>query len=159
MPDLATHLASAYIAGRFVSFRRLTVYFYLGALLPDLVSRPLHIIFPSMFWVAQSFHSPLVVFLFCWLISLFFRFDQRRKIFLALTAGSVLHFLFDLTQKHLVAGYLWFFPFSLNKYSVGWIKPDDFVCYLPLTLLVVAAVYAVDALRKKRLRSKAVFKE
>jgi len=154
MPDLATHLASAYVAGRFVSFRRSAVYFYLGVLLPDLVSRPLHIVFPSTFWAAQSFHSPAVVFLFSWLISLFFRFDQRRKIFLALTASSVLHFLFDLTQKHLVAGYLWFFPFSLNKYSVGWIKPDDFVRYLPLTLLVVTAVYAVDALRRRKLTNR-----
>ncbi len=146
MPDLATHLATAYLAGRFVKLRRLAAVFYLGVLLPDLVSRPIHIVFPSTFWMAQSFHSPVVVFLFCWLISLFFRADQRRPVFLALGAGSLLHFLFDLTQRHLVAGYLWFFPFSLERYSIGWIKPDDYVRWLPLTLLVTVSVFLAGRL-------------
>ena len=141
MPDLITHLAGAYLAGKGFRLRRGIVLFSLGALLPDIVSRPLHIFWPRTFPVAQALHTPVVLFLICWLLSLFFRVDQRKTVFLLLGAGSLLHLLMDMFQKHLVGGYLWFFPFSCKARSFGFLSPESSLSFLPVTLLLVLAVY------------------
>jgi len=141
MPDLVTHLAGAYFAGKGLRIGRGLVIFSFGALLPDIVSRPLHIFWPRTFPVAQALHSPAVIFLICWLISLFFRVDQRKNIFLLLIGGSILHLLMDMLQKHIAGGYLWFFPFSCQGFSFGFLSPEGSLSFLPLTLLLVMLVY------------------
>ncbi len=149
MPDLITHTAGAYLAGKGCRITRFVVFFYLGAMLPDLVSRPLHIFWPRTIWAAQALHSPVGVFLICWLISLFFRVDQRKSVFGLLFAGSILHELLDMLQKHLIGGYMWFFPFSTKSFPGGLIWPDTSVRLLPFTILLVVLVYAFSQWRKR----------
>lgn len=150
MPDLVTHLAGAYLVKKGIKITRYLAFFYLGAMLPDLASRPLHILFPSLNWAAVAYHSPVGVFLICWLISLFFRLDQRRRVFSLLFAGSVVHWLLDLGQKHLVGGYSWFFPFSSRTYSGGFFWPEDSLRFLPVTVVIVLAVYLGGYLRGRK---------
>ena len=149
MPDLVTHLASAYLLKKFTRLSRGVVLFYLGALLPDLLSRPLHLVRPAIYPATQPLHSPVGAFLSCWLISLFFRSDQRKSVFFLLFSGSLLHFGLDILQKHLVGGYLWLFPLSLQPYSIGYFWPEDALFVLPYTILLVLIVYLFSAWRKK----------
>lgn len=150
MPDLVTHLASAYLLKKFTRLSRGVVLFYLGALLPDLLSRPLHLVWPVIFPATQPLHSPVGAFLSCWLISLFFRSDQRKSVFFLLFSGSLLHFCLDILQRHLLGGYLWLFPFSVQPYSLGCFWPEDALSVLPYTLLVVLIVYLISAWWEKK---------
>ena len=143
MPDLITHVAGAYLVKRGIRIAGMASLFYLGAILPDLLSRPIHLIRPALFPSTQPLHSPIGVFLACWLISLFFRSDQRKTAFWLLWGGSIVHFLLDMLQKHLVGGYAWLFPFSFRLYSFGFIRPEDSLYFLPLTLAAVLIVYLI----------------
>ncbi len=150
MPDLITHVAGAYLAKRGFRIAGMASLFYLGAILPDLLSRPLHLLWPALFISTQPLHSPIGVFLVCWLIALFFREDQRRLAFRLLAGGSIVHFLLDLLQKHLVGGYAWLYPFSFRFYSLGFIRPEDSLLFLPLTLAAAAVVFLVHRRRGER---------
>ncbi len=150
MPDLVTHIAGAYLVKKGVRITRYAVLFYLGALLPDLVSRPLHIIWPKLLPATQAFHCPFGVFLICWLISLFFRLDQRKAVFWLLLAGGFVHLLMDAGQMHLVGGYLWFFPVSLKTFSLGLFWPEDSIRFLPYTAMIVLAVLGFSLWKKER---------
>lgn len=150
MPDLVTHIAGAYLVNRGWKIARGAAFFYLGAMLPDLVTRPLHIVFPRLLPGTLGLHAPVAVFFVCWLISLSFRVDQRKAVFWLLFSGSLLHFLMDAAQKHLTGGYLWLFPFSNHRFSWGFIWPEDSIRFLPVTLLVVLPFFAWSAWRKHR---------
>ncbi|MDP8214135.1 MAG: metal-dependent hydrolase [Candidatus Euphemobacter frigidus] len=150
MPDLVTHVAGAYLVKRGVKITRYAALFYLGAMLPDLASRPLHIIWPRTLLASQAFHSPVGVFLICWLVSLFFRVDQRKRVFFLLIAGSFLHLVMDSGQKQLEGGYLWFFPFSMKTCSLGLFWPEDSVRFLPYTAIAVLIVYGFSKWREGR---------
>jgi hypothetical protein len=54
-----------------------------------------------------------------------------------------------MLQKHLVGGYAWLFPFSFRLYSFGFIRPEDSLYFLPLTLAAVLIVYLIKQ-RKTR---------
>jgi hypothetical protein len=152
MPDLVTHIAGAYLVNRGWKIGRGAAFFYLGAMLPDLITRPLHIVFPRLLPATLGIHAPVPVFFVCWLISLCFRADQRKPVFWLLFSGSLLHFLMDAAQKHLIGGYLWLFPFSSRSYSGGFIWPEDSIRFLPLTLLIVILVFAGSRWRTGRKR-------
>jgi hypothetical protein len=99
MPDLITHFAAAYILkapNRWSLFR---VPFYIGALLPDLLTRPLQIVFPPLGKAVYSLHAPISVVLFCFLLAQFFKKDIRAGVRTNLLLGSFLHFGLDLLQK------------------------------------------------------------
>ena len=150
MPELITHIAGAYLVKKGFRITKFLVFFYLGAMLPDLVSRPLHIIWPQTLLASQAFHSPMGVFLICWLISLFFREDQRKTIFFLLLSGSILHLLMDAGQMHLIGGYIWFFPFSMKTFSAGLFWPEDSLRVLPYTVIIVLIVYGFSKWREGR---------
>ncbi len=150
MPDLVTHIAGAFLVGRGMKIARGAAFFYLGAMLPDLITRPFHIVYPPLLPATLGLHAPVAVFLFCWLASLFFRSDQRKPVFWLLFSGSLLHFLMDTAQKHLAGGYPWLFPFSNRRFSWGFIWPEDSIRFLPVTLLIVLPVFAWSLWKKYR---------
>lgn len=152
MPDLVTHIAGAYLVNRGWKIARGAALFYLGAMLPDLITRPFHIIYPRLLPATLGLHAPVAVFLACWLISLFFRADQRKTVCWLLFSGSLLHFLMDAAQKHLAGGYSWLFPFSSRRYSGGVIWPEDSMHFLPFTLLIVLLAFIISLRRNKKNR-------
>jgi len=154
MPDLITHIAGAYLAGRGMKIARGAALFYLGAMLPDLITRPFHILYPRLLPATMGLHAPVPVFLACWLISLLFRIDQRRPVFWLLFSGSLLHFLMDTAQKHLTGGYIWLFPFSGRQYSWGFIWPETSIRFLPITILIVLPFLAWNIWRNRKARRK-----
>lgn len=150
MPDLISHIAGAYLVKKGLRVTEYLVLFYLGAILPDLVSRPFHIIMPRTLFAVQAFHSPLGIFLICWLISLCFRIDQRKKVFLLLLSGCFVHLIMDLGQKHLIGGYIWLFPFSMDTYSFGLFWPEDSIKFLPYTIIIILLVYGLEKRKEGR---------
>ena len=150
MPDLITHMAGAYLVKKGFRITKFLVLFYLGAMLPDLVSRPFHIIWPQTLFASQAFHSPVGSFLICWLVSLFFREDQRKPVFWLLLSGSIVHLIMDAGQMHLIGGYLWFFPFSMKTFTAGLFWPEDSVRFLPYTMIFVLIVVGYSKWRREK---------
>ena len=142
MPDLVSHLCAAQITGR-VRRMKLFAVFALGAILPDILSRPVHILFPATFWYVAPMHSPLVCILYCALVSLAFCHDIRRGCFFALLAGVCLHLALDSLQIQFRPHYFWLFPFSWRSWWAGLFWPEQALFFLPVTLAVTAAVTLV----------------
>jgi len=140
MPDLITHLCSAQVTRRLIRVRLFPV-FALGAILPDIISRPVHILFPVTSWYVAPFHSPLVCLLYCLLLSLLFAPSIRRACFGWLCAGVALHLALDSLQKQVCPiYYFWLFPFSWWTWDADLFWPAQALLFLPVTIAITALV-------------------
>jgi len=153
MPDLLTHSAAAYLAARRWFPRPAAIFFIVGTMLPDVLSRPFYIIFPTLHWWVMPLHTPIGILIVCWIISGLFKAEDRKIVFIALLAGAMLHFLLDAPQKHLAAGYFWLFPFSWKTYEWGWWWSEDSVRLVPGVILLVAFVEIIIYSRNHRQKS------
>jgi membrane-bound metal-dependent hydrolase YbcI (DUF457 family) len=161
MPDLLTHLAAAHIVRRTGEISRCRVYrsqdytmFYLGSILPDLIVRPLSILFDnqSVYWFFSPTHFPLVLVLMSYVIVMFFKESSRKKFFLLLMLGNGLHCVLDVLQKNIaLEGYYWFFPFSWKTFSLQLFWPSDSILAIPF-LLVIIVVLEIFFFRKSNKR-------
>jgi hypothetical protein len=150
MPDLITHFAAAYVIKAPKRWARFRIPFYIGALLPDLLTRPLHIVFPSLGKTIYSLHTPISVVLICLLAAQFFQKDIRAGVRSNLLLGSFLHFGLDLLQKTVITAYYWFFPFSWKTFDFGILWPSEFLQLVPLWILLVAAMEIVARFQKRK---------
>ncbi len=149
MPDLITHGAFAYAATRSPRFDRFRVIFYLGTILPDLITRPFYIINPHLYPYTVAVHTPIFMILFCLLVAEFFIEPLRKPVRLYLLAGVFLHFFLDFFQRHIETGYLWLFPFSWKTFEIGLFWPETPLMLTPLWLALIAVYEAIRLLRKK----------
>ncbi len=142
MPDLLTHWASARIPGMFVRDRRILAFLIFGSFLPDLAAKLPRI----LVWTDREFlgpsHSLVGLLLICYAASLFVEERLRKPAFGALWAGGLLHLALDLTKDYVgiySAGLL--YPFSIRKFELRWIDPEDVVLLMPpaAAVLVLAA--------------------
>jgi hypothetical protein len=117
MPDLLTHVAIAYGVQRCSSKLFSTSWFLVGTILPDVMTRPFNILFPSASWFFMPFHTPAGLLLVSSLISEFFPAFMRRLVFLSLIGGASLHLFLDLFQRHSGGGY-YLFPVLLEEIRV-----------------------------------------
>ncbi|MDD5555860.1 MAG: hypothetical protein PHN82_01285 [bacterium] len=140
MPDLVTHLCAAQVIRRLLRLRLFPL-FALGAVLPDLLSRPAHILFPGTAPFVVAFHSPVVLLLCCLLASLLFARPIRRACLGYLAAGSALHLALDVMQKQICpVYYYWLFPFSRWTWDADLFWPEQALLLLPVTIAVTALV-------------------
>ncbi len=139
MPDLVTHLCAAQVTRRVFRLRFFPI-FALGAILPDLLSRPAHIIFPSSYWFVVPFHAPFVCLLYCMLLSLLFSREIRMAGFFYLSAGVSLHLALDSLQNQIGPHYFWLFPFSWKSWWAGLFWPEQALFFLPVTIAVTILV-------------------
>lgn len=139
MPDLITHAAAAYFVTRSQRWQKYRILFYLGAILPDILSRPFYILFPKLFKLTTAVHTPIFVLIFCLLLAQLFERSLRKPALLALLTGSGLHFGMDLCQRHLIGGYFWLFPFSWRTFELGLFWPEDTVRLIPIWISLVLA--------------------
>ena len=137
MPDLITHTTAAYFVVRPKYLARHRAVFYLGTILPDVLSRPIYIFFPKAFEYTLAIHTPIFTGLFCVLIAQFFEDRIRKPVLFNLLGGVALHFLLDLFQRHLVPGYNLLFPFSWWSFEIGWFWPEQPLRLIPLWILAV----------------------
>jgi hypothetical protein len=136
MPDLLSHVAIAYGVQRCTGKLLSTPWVLMGTILPDVLSRSFHILFPSVSWFFIPFHTPAGLLLLSALISEFFSAPMRRLVFLSLIGGGSLHLFLDLFQRHSGGGYYLFFPFSWRKFEFGFISPDASLYLLPVWLSI-----------------------
>ncbi|MBN1480961.1 hypothetical protein EH223_00640 [candidate division KSB1 bacterium] len=148
MPDLVTHTATAYFLMRSDSFQRFRVFFYLGAILPDILARPIHIMFPQFYLYTIAIHTPLFMILFTLLFAEFFQ-TFRLHVIKYLLFGILSHFFLDLFQKHITDGYYWFFPFSWRSFEIGLFWPELPVRLVPVWILLVAATEITLRLKRR----------
>jgi len=137
MPDLVSHYAVAHLVAR-RRWQPATSIFLFGTILPDLLTRPLYIIWPETYWLVMPLHTPVGIVIVSWMIAILFRAELRRQIFWVLVLGAFLHFALDALQRHLIAGYFWLWPFSWWTTERGLFWPEESLILAPgLALLVV----------------------
>ena len=144
MPALITHMAVSHIVRRpyelaqkdknLMPFRSL---FYLGTILPDILTRPFYIIFPATFDWTYPFHTLLGMGLTILLISQFFDASIRKRVFLNLTGGMGLHFLADALQVQIHGNNFWLFPFSWKNFSYGIATASQMITYIPYWIVAI----------------------
>jgi membrane-bound metal-dependent hydrolase YbcI (DUF457 family) len=137
MPDLATHIIVPYLANK--GFKLSLPVVLLGAVLPD-ASRALLFVIPYQRYQLEALHTPFVSLLVIIAISLLFRPVCRRRMAAAMSLGVASHYLLDLFQHHFAGGYYWLFPFSLFRFEIGLINPEDSLFFLPFLLVIFAGV-------------------
>jgi hypothetical protein len=148
MPDLVTHGFAAWLLVRPERWRKVRLLFFLGTLLPDVISRPIYILFPRWQEYSIAMHTPLYTLLCGLLVAEFMAPDLQRPARLAVNAGVLLHFLLDAMQRHLGAGYYWFFPFSWRSGELGWFWPETTVSWIPVWLGIMGMGELYLLLRK-----------
>jgi hypothetical protein len=140
MPDLVTHTFAAYVVTRFGPWGAARFLFYLGTILPDVVSRPVYILMPRWYEYTIALHTPLFIALLGLLLSEGFAPALRATARKALLAGAGLHFLLDMMQRHLSGGYLWLFPFSWRTFELGWFDTEATVGWTPVWVVAVIVI-------------------
>lgn len=149
MPDLVTHFTAAYLLKIPRRWSRFRVPFYLGAILPDLMSRPFYIVYPPAGYFIFSLHTPVILIVVCFLIAQFFEREIRSGVRANLLLGIALHFSLDLLQKTTIAGYFWLFPFSWKDLDLGLFWPHESIRLVPVWIGLVIALEAMLRLKKK----------
>lgn len=148
MPDLVTHTIFAYIIRKRKWTPHFLIIFLIGAMLPDLVSRPFTILFDEYQYLFNTFHTPIALILISYLISLFFSDDIKRKVFVILLFGVFTHLFLDLFQINVkTEGYGWLFPFSKFDFQIGLFWAEDSLLVLHWTI----AIFLIDIIFEKRI--------
>ncbi len=149
MPDLITHFAAAYFLKTPRRFSRFRIPFYLGAILPDLLTRSFVIIYPPSESVVYGFHTPVVSVVVCLLAAQFFEKGIRSGVRTNLLLGITLHFGLDIMQKHLIVPYFWLFPFSWKTFELGLFWPEESLRLMPLWLALVIIIETTIQIKRR----------
>lgn len=149
MPDLVTHAFAAYLIIRWWQNPAHRAVFYLGTFLPDLLSRPIYILFPQLNLYTVALHTPIAALIACLLLAEFFA-AERGKIRWLLCGGAALHYFLDLMQRHLDNGYFWGFPLTWKSGELGWFWPETPLRLIWLWLLGMAMIEVIIALRRRQ---------
>jgi hypothetical protein len=148
MPDLVTHVAVAYLFTRWTMVLKYSSVFYVGTILPDLVTRPFYILFPNAFWAVLTLHAPIPLFFVCCLITYLFDEKLRKGIFISLASGAYLHLSLDLFQKHIEPEFLLFFPFSWKTFEVGLFWAEDSLYAIPVFIFLILFMEFISRSKK-----------
>ncbi len=149
MPDLITHLSVAYLSNRWLKVIKYSTLFYVGTILPDILTTALSIPFPKTDFVFYPLHTPLGLFVLCLLISFFFEETKRKGVFFSLIAGCYLHLTLDLLQKHMQPAYALLFPFSWRTFEFGLLWPESIVRFVPAWIMVIVLIEWFSKLKKQ----------
>jgi hypothetical protein len=143
MADLMTHFALSYGLTRSEYFQRFRCIFYVGAILPDVLSRPFYILKPALYSYTVAIHTPFFMTVFCLWCAEFFNDAIRPWVRKYLLLGVALHFVIDLFQKHVTGGYIWFFPFSWRSFEIGLYWPHEPLRFIPVWIFLILSTEIV----------------
>lgn len=146
MPDLVTHVVAGYGLQRAV-WPRLSAWFLVGAVLPDILTRPFTILWPGSFWWTMPLHTPMGLLLVCAAIALLTR--RTGSVFGNLGAGALLHLFLDLFQVHLAGSYYLLFPFSWRSVEVDLIWPETTLYLLPAWIAIGVWLVLLELKRRR----------
>ncbi len=158
MPDLMTHVAISHLIKRPFEFKQensdavpIRILFYLGTILPDVLSRPWYILISVTGEWVVLYHTPFGLILISSLLALFFDPTIRKKAWINLTAGGLFHFLLDSFQKQILSGVSWLWPFSWRAFGYGLMEAGDILQYIPLWIGLVIIMEAGFYLWRKKI--------
>lgn len=163
MPDLITHITVTHLAVRFPSLFKSRIYNYyseyrlmifLGAIFPDLISKPLQYFSSSLYTFTLPLHSPFVVLSATFIFSRFVYINNKQTTFYTLAVFSLLHILLDNLQKGLNPGYQTFFPLSLQRYGLNIISSEVYIYIMFSAVLLSACVELFIYLRNRKQKNK-----
>lgn len=158
MPDLITHIAATHLIVRLPSvFRNRILNYYnnyksfifLGAIFPDIISKPFQYISPRLYNFSLPLHSPFVVLITAYILTRFIYIKDKNTSFYTIAFFSVFHILLDNFQKGLNPGYQTFFPFSLKRYGFNLISSEIYI-YIMIVLLFFSFIVEIYFYYKKR---------
>lgn len=139
MPDLVTHVALGHILRRPYEALRpdpddasKRLLFYLGIILPDVLSRPLYILFPGVHDWVVAFHTPAGLLAASGLLASRFEKPFRGVVFRFLAGGGLFHFLTDCFQKQVTGNNFWLFPFSYHNFGYGLFWAGEAMTFAPV---------------------------
>ncbi|HLD72423.1 MAG TPA: metal-dependent hydrolase [Candidatus Nanoarchaeia archaeon] len=162
MPDWLTHLLIGLILIELIPLKKKgwKSLILLGTILPDILTKLLlvekWVPLPEGFSILTTFHKPFILILFILLVAPLFRSTYRIIVF-ALSLGTASHILSDFMLHHLdpASGIMLLYPFSLERFSLGWIWPEEsYLIFIPLLLVYLGIILFKSLLKKKMIRSK-----
>lgn len=159
MPDLITHIAATHLIVKLPSIFRDRIlnyynnyksFIFLGAIFPDLISKPFQYISPKLYNFSLPLHSPFVVLITAYILTRFIYIQNKNTSFYTIAIFSVFHILLDNLQKGLNPGYQIFFPFSLKRYGLNLISSEIYI-YIMLGLLSFSFIVEVYFYYRKKI--------
>jgi hypothetical protein len=134
MPDLVTHTTIGYLVRNRKWDKYKLLFFMIGTVFPDVLSRTFMITFPDLRWFFHAFHTPIVILLFAYLFSIFFEKSMQWLVFKFVILGSAFHCFLDLFQIGISdTAYLWLFPITVNyDFQIGLFWSEDTMIMTPL---------------------------
>jgi len=149
MPDLVTHATVSYLVRSRKWDKYKLLFFLIGTVYPDLLSRTFMIIFPDLRWFFHAFHTPIVIILTTYLFSIFFERSLQWLVFKFVLLGAAFHCFLDIFQTGVSdTAYLWFFPFSINyDFQIGLFWAEDTLMLTPL----FAVLFLVSFFREDKI--------
>ncbi|MEW5692963.1 MAG: metal-dependent hydrolase [Candidatus Hydrogenedentota bacterium] len=148
MPDLVTHIVSAWAIKGWDKQRLNTVFFIFGNMLPDIATRVIFIPFPSTYKYLFCIHSFFPLFIIILFIAEFINKDVRRDFIIWSYLGCVLHQVMDIFQYG-IGGYALFFPFYNRLFAFSLIRLNYFYV-LTIILLIIILTFSKIYIRKER---------
>tara|TARA_Y100001970_G_C13708158_1_gene590537 strand:+ start:5 stop:457 length:453 start_codon:yes stop_codon:yes gene_type:complete len=137
MPDGASHILIQTVINKFINDKKLIPYLLFGAVAPDLFKAISRVVSPQYEWIFFPTHSPIYMFLVFYFLSQFFHKIERINLIKGCMIGMLIHLSLDLMQINYDGGdYMPFFPISFETVSLGLIKTEASVYWLPVTIFV-----------------------
>lgn len=140
MPNTLAHLGVNGIFSRSVIKDADLILIYIGAVIPDIpwiLQRIIPIFSPNVNLYDLRLYSIILASLFFSLIFsgfLSILFENRKKVFLIFTLGSLLHLLLDSAETKWGNGVHFFAPFSWEIFNAGFFWPESIAVYLVTAL-------------------------
>ena len=170
MPDLATHVLIPLVGikGGDLIFNRPMIspsdryLFLLGCVFPDLFDKPVpyiaHLFLPHwvnrsvMMGTLTSLNTPFMMVLVIYLFSFIMAEPYRVKTAMMLGLGTSIHLFMDMLQGNICdIGYMWFFPFSLEKPELINIFYDDqTVIWVPFLFIALILLDIILKIKNKK---------
>jgi len=130
----------------------LRLLFYLGTILPDILTRPWYILIPATHDWSFPFHTPAGALLACGILALLFEPGLQKAAFTRLSLGMVLHFILDGFQKQIIGNNFWLYPFSWKDFGYGVLWAGELMRYIPMWIALVVLMELIIAFcRRKQL--------
>ncbi len=156
MADLLTHYVSGRLAGAWLRDPRSALLLGLGALVPDLVGKPLGLPPFAPDLVSTPSHTVAGLVFACWGLALLFEEGARRRAFALLYAGSLLHVALDALKDYLGRGaVIPAHPFWLHAWEGGCYRSEDVLVFLPGDVGALLLLWILGRRYARRARSAA----
>ena len=143
MPNTLAHIAVNSISTKIIIRNSELLWIYIGCIIPDIpwiIRKLVTFILPSINgYDLQAYAIIQSSLLFSIIMSLAFAFisTSKKRTFLILALGSLLHLIFDLLQIKWANGVILFAPFSWEMINFGLFWPENIINYIITSLGLV----------------------